>query len=59
MAEYRVYIVGDDGHFLRAVDIFCDDDEAAKDRAKQLVDGHAVELWQLDRKIGTFRHKPD
>ena len=59
MAEYRVYIVGDDGHFLRAVDIFCDDDEAAKDRAKQLVDGHDVELWQLDRKIGTFRHKPD
>jgi hypothetical protein len=57
MQEYRAYIVGDDGHFMRAVDIFCDDDEAAKERAKQLVDGHDVELWQLDRKIETFKHQ--
>jgi hypothetical protein len=26
--------------------------------AKQLVDGHHVELWQLTRKIATFDHKP-
>ena len=58
MVEYRAYIVGDDGHFMRAVDFFCDDDEAAKERAKELVDGHDVELWQLDRKIETFKHKP-
>jgi hypothetical protein len=24
--------------------------------AKQVVDGHDVELWQLDRHIETFRH---
>ena len=58
MQEYRAYIVGNDGHFLRAVDIFCEDDHTAKEKAKQLVDGHDVELWQLDRKIETFRHKP-
>ena len=58
MQEYRAYIVGDDGHFLRAVDIFCEDDDTAKERARQLVDGHDVELWQLDRKIETFKHKP-
>jgi hypothetical protein len=23
-------------------------------RAKQLVDGHDIELWQLDRQIATF-----
>jgi hypothetical protein len=27
--------------------------------AKQLVDGHDVELWQLDRRIGTYRHTPE
>ena len=25
--------------------------------AQQLVDGHDVELWQLDRKIAKFEHK--
>ena len=59
MQEYRAYIVGDDGHFLRAVDIFCEDDATAKEHAKRLVDGHDVELWQLDRKIETFKHKPE
>ena len=51
-------MIGDDGHFIRAIDIFCDDDDAARQRAKQLLDGHDVELWQLDRKIETLRHKP-
>ena len=55
MTEYRAYIVGDDGHFMRAVDIFCEDDEAAKERAKQLVNGHDVELWQLGRKVETLK----
>jgi hypothetical protein len=59
MAQYRAYIVGDDGHFMRAVDIFCNDDEAAKEKAKQLVDGHDAELWQLDRKIEIFKHEPE
>ena len=57
MQEYRAYIVGDDGHFLRAVDIFCEDDDTTKEHAKRLVNGHDVELWQLDRKIETFKHK--
>ena len=55
MPEYRAYIVGDDGHFMRALNFECPDDEAAKERAKQLVDGCDVELWQLERKIETFR----
>ena len=58
MPEYRAYVVDDDGHFIRALEFECVDDEAAKGRAKQLVDGHDVELWQLERKIATFSHKP-
>jgi hypothetical protein len=48
-------ILGPDGHVQGRVDLLCKDEEAAKERAKQLVDGHAVELWQLDQKIATFK----
>jgi hypothetical protein len=57
MFEYRAYIIGDDGRFMRAIDFICDDDETAKEQAKQLVDGHDVELWQLGRKVETFKPK--
>ena len=55
MQEYRAYIMGPDGHVQSRVDIRCDDEAEAIRLAKQLVDGHDVELWQLDRHIATFR----
>jgi hypothetical protein len=51
MPEYRVYIVGRDGHFLKAIDLEAADDAGAIDHAKQFVDGHDVELWQLGRQV--------
>ena len=48
MAEYRAYLIVDDGHFMRAVDIFCDEDEVAKERAKQLVD---ATMWSFGSLI--------
>jgi hypothetical protein len=57
VTEYRAYIIGPDGHILRRIDLFCVDDDAAKKQAKQLVDGHDVELWQLDRQIAEFKHE--
>jgi hypothetical protein len=54
MQHYRAYIMGHDGHILRPVDLLCENDEATKEQARQLVDGHDVELWQRDRKISTF-----
>jgi hypothetical protein len=59
MAEYRAYIIGVDGHFVGAVELFCPDDDAAKEYAKQLVDGHDIELWQGDRHIAKFGGKPE
>lgn len=59
MAEYRAFIVGIDGRFLRAVELACPDDDSAKEYARQLVDGHDVELWQGDRKITTFKSTKD
>jgi hypothetical protein len=58
MPEYRVYIIGSDGHFHSAVPLECAHDDEAMERAEQLVDGHDVELWQSHRKIAKFDHKP-
>jgi hypothetical protein len=57
MPEYRAYMVGSDGRFFNAVPLACSDDGEAVERAKQLVDGHDVELWQLDRKVARFQRK--
>ena len=58
MPEYRAYIIGSDGHFYNSVELDCVDDDAAMVEAKQLVDGHDVELWQLTRKVAVFPKKP-
>ena len=58
MPEYRAYVVGADGHFQDAVPLVCTNDAEAIEKATQLVDGYDVELWQYDRKIATFDHKP-
>ena len=58
MPDYRAYMIGTDGHFHSAVHLDCADDAEAKKKAEQLVDGHDVELWQRDRKIVRFDHKP-
>jgi hypothetical protein len=39
------------------VDLECDDDSGATERAKQLVDFHDVELWDRARKVATFQRK--
>jgi hypothetical protein len=52
--EYRAYIIGPDGHIQSRVDLICEDESAAQEQAKQLVDGHDVELWQGARKLARF-----
>ena len=54
MPEYRASLVSDDGSVLRSVLLVCPDDEIAKEYARQLVDGHAIELWQGERRVGKF-----
>jgi hypothetical protein len=57
MTEYRAYIVGSDGHFIRAVPLECSDDTAALKQAERLADHYDVELWQRARKGARFDHK--
>jgi hypothetical protein len=54
---YYAYLIGSDGRIKDRINMFCEDDEKAKEQARQLVDGHAVELWQEKRRIAVF--KPD
>ena len=54
MPDYYAYLIGVDGRVSQRVPIVCDDDKEAKRLANQMVDGHALELWQENRKIATF-----
>jgi hypothetical protein len=51
MPDCRAYILRPDGHIQYRVDLSCRDEAHARDRAKALVDGLDVELWEGDRMI--------
>ena len=55
MHAYRAYVIGPDGLIVHRVDLMVEDDEAAKESAKLLVDGRTVELWDGGRKIADFK----
>jgi hypothetical protein len=57
MTDYRAYMIGPDGHFHSFEIITAPDDETAVETAKKFVDGHDVEVWDLDRKIAVLPHK--
>jgi hypothetical protein len=54
MADYRAYILDDDGRISRAIAFVCPDDNAAETYAKQFVVVHDIELWQGSRRIASF-----
>jgi hypothetical protein len=58
MADYRAYIVGEDGHFLDCEERVCNDDRAAIGWAKQLVSSRVIELWCGERFVAKIEPKP-
>jgi hypothetical protein len=58
MADYRVYTIGDDGNFINSRAFSCDNDPDAIEWAKQLVDGHDIELRSGARLIIRLERKP-
>ncbi len=55
MPKYRVYFVDRTKHFSRPPEIVeCDDDQEAIQKAKQLLDGLDVELWDGPRMVVRF-----
>jgi hypothetical protein len=59
MSHYRAYLIALDGGHIKAVDIECIDDGAAKKRAAQMADGTNVELWEHARRIAKFDSKSE
>lgn len=57
MHGYRAYVIGRDGHIINRIDLMCETEAEAKERAKHLVDGHAIELWDGGRQIAKFEPK--
>ena len=57
MRDYRVFVLGEDGHVTNRIDLWCTDDADAKERAKKLVDGRDMELWHRDQRIAIFHPK--
>ena len=51
MSNYRAYLIDADDKIVRVEILPCPDDQTAIAEAKQLVDGHDVELWHRSRKI--------
>ena len=45
--------IDSDDRFYDVVPLICADDDEAMEKAKQLADGHDVELWQRDQ-VGRF-----
>ncbi|SRR6266403_537939 len=58
MAEYRAYIVGDDGHFVDFTPLVCPNDAEAIEKAKRLVNGRDVELWSGARFVTKLEADP-
>ena len=58
MADYRAYTVGSDGHFIDYQGFACDNDADATERARQLANGHDIELWSGERFIIRLERKP-
>jgi hypothetical protein len=52
--DYRLYLMGADGHIRHAVTLDCVNDRAAIEIAEGHRDTPAMELWQRDRLVRRF-----
>jgi hypothetical protein len=46
MREYQAFVMTWDGHVKGKFDLICKDENEAKLKAEQLVDGDPIELWE-------------
>ena len=51
MSHYTAYLIARDRHHIKAVDLECVDDDAAKKRAEQMADVSNVELWSTPAEL--------
>jgi hypothetical protein len=58
MTDYRLYTVGEDGHFNGYEPLVCTDDEKAIAKAEVISQRHAVELWSGARLVTSIPKQP-
>jgi hypothetical protein len=58
MAHYRLYILDEADHILRREEFELPDDQQALTKAKQFVDGKALELWSGAKRIARIEPEP-
>ena len=59
MPDCRAYVVGEDGHFVGYEPLVCPNDAEAIEKAKRLVNGRDVELWNGARFVLKLECKPE
>jgi hypothetical protein len=59
MRAYRLYFIGDDGHFKGVEVIEAVDDEAAITVAQTHIGACAMELWNLGTHVCSFPVQPN
>jgi hypothetical protein len=52
MVAYRLFLIGEDGHFKSAVAVECASDEEALELARRDPTQTATEVWELGRFVG-------
>ena len=57
MQRYRAYVTGLDDDIINVIDLYCENDDAAKTRVQQFFGGYEIELWQSERQIAGFEAK--
>ena len=55
MPDYRAYVLGPSGNFVRVHEIAADDHNHAIAAALKLISGRPIELWQGDEFVGTLK----
>jgi hypothetical protein len=54
--DYRAYILDDDGRIIGVHELNCTNDDEARERAAQLLDGHDLEVWCRVRRVARLKH---
>ncbi|SFJ68748.1 hypothetical protein [Bradyrhizobium sp. Gha] len=55
--DYRAYILEDDGRITGVHELDCANDEEAKEKAAQLLDGHDLDVWRRERHLVRLKHQ--
>jgi hypothetical protein len=56
--EYRIFVAGPDGHFMRLHGFTAANDDAAFEHGRHFVNGHDVELWSGGRFVAKLKAHP-